>query len=203
MGLTELNRTFSSTLTSYNLDRMPTDQTLLQRAHQFEEKALAEIYDCFSPGIFRYAARLLGDADLAEECVAETFSRFLTALKKGNGPRDYLQAYLYRVAHNWITDYYRRKPLPAMPLDLELPSDPAGEPPQAVAQKMERQQVRAALALLTVDQRQVIVLKYLEDCGNEEIARVLNKPVGAIKALQHRAIAALSRLLQPKEGNSL
>ncbi len=182
---------------------MPSDQTLLQRAHQFEEQALTEIYDCFSPGIYHYAMRLLGDADLAEECVAETFSRFLTALRKRNGPRDYLQAYLYRVAHNWITDYYRRKHLPLVPLDPELQSDPEEEPPQAVAQKVERQQVRTALALLTADQRQVIVLKYLEDCGNEEIARVLNKPVGAIKALQHRAIAALHRLLLPKEGNRL
>jgi RNA polymerase sigma-70 factor (ECF subfamily) len=60
---------------------------------------------------------------------------------------------------------------------------------------MELQQVRSALALLTPDQRQVIMLKYLEDWENEEIAQALNKPVGAIKSLQHRAIESLRRLL--------
>ncbi len=181
---------------------MPTDQILLNRAHQFEEEALAEIYDCFSPGIYRYAIRLLGDVDLAEECVAETFSRFLIALRNGHGPRDFLQAYLYRVAHNWITDLYRKKDPADLPLDPELRSAPEGEPPQVVMEKLELQQVRSALALLTPDQRQVVALKYLEDCGNEEIALALNKPVGAIKALQHRAIGALRRLLV-KDGNGL
>jgi RNA polymerase sigma-70 factor (ECF subfamily) len=180
---------------------MPTDQNLLQRARRFEEQALAEIYDCFSPGIYRYAMRLLGDVDLAEDCVAETFSRFLLALRRGNGPRDFLQAYLYRVAHNWITDIYRKKGPVLLPLDLEFHPDPHGEPSRIVMEEMERQRVRAALAQLTPDQRQVVALKYLEDCDNEEIARALRKPVGAVKALQHRAIGALRRLLL-KEGNN-
>ena len=60
---------------------------------------------------------------------------------------------------------------------------------------MELQQVRSALALLTPDQRQVIMLKYLEEWENEDIARALNKPVGAVKSLQHRAIESLRRLL--------
>jgi DNA-directed RNA polymerase specialized sigma24 family protein len=50
--------------------------------------------------------RLLGHASLAEDCVAETFARFLKALQKRQGPRDHLQAYLYRIAHNWIVDLY-------------------------------------------------------------------------------------------------
>ena len=92
---------------------MTDDTELLQQAWRFEEQALAAIYDRFSPGLYRYAWRLLGDVHLAEECVAETFSRFLHALQGGRGPQEYLQAYLYRVAHNWITDYYRRRTPPA------------------------------------------------------------------------------------------
>jgi len=175
------------------------DQSLIRGAQKFEEDALAEIYDCFSPGIYRYAMRLLGDSDQAEECVSETFSRFLIALKNGGGPKDYLQAYLYRIAHNWITDFYRRQPPPELPLDLEFHQDPAGEPHQVVADDLEYQQVRTALALLTPDQRQVILLKYLEDWQNDEIAQALNKPVGAIKALQHRAIASLRRIFLKQE----
>ena len=96
---------------------MTSDQALLQRARHFDQQALGEIYDTYSPRLYRYAMRLLGEVELSEDCVAETFSRFLHALHGGGGPTDYLQAYLYRVAHNWITDQYRRQPPPPLSLD--------------------------------------------------------------------------------------
>ena len=178
---------------------MTDDTELLQQAWRFEEQALAAIYDRFSPGLYRYAWRLLGDVHLAEECVAETFSRFLHALQGGRGPQEYLQAYLYRVAHNWITDYYRRRTPPALPLDIELRAGTEADPQHAAAQTFEVARMRSALALLTPDQRQVVMLKYLEDMSNEEVARTVGKPVGAVKALQHRALAARRRLLVPQE----
>ena len=66
---------------------------------------------------------------------------------------------------------------------------------EQVAERVEQGNVRRALAMLTPEQRQVIVLKFLEEWENEEIAQVLGKPVGAIKALQHRALNTLRRLL--------
>jgi RNA polymerase sigma-70 factor (ECF subfamily) len=183
--------------------RNSPDQVILERAKRFEAQALEEIYDTFSPGIYRYAFRLLGDADLARECMSETFSRFLSALKRDSGPDNYLQAYLYRIAHNWITDYYRSKVPPSLPLDVNLRTDTAEEPHQVVADEMESQHLREALTLLTPDQRQVIVLKYLEDWENETIAQTLNKPVGAVKALQHRALDALRRIMTRYEDINL
>src|SRR5574338_47947 len=99
---------------------MNSESRLLESARRFDQAAFGEIYDSYSPGVFRYAVRLLGDVDLAEECVAETFSRFLKVLHNGGGPKDYLQAYLYQVAHHWITDYYRRRTIPELPLNDEL-----------------------------------------------------------------------------------
>ena len=96
------------------------DKAILERAKRFEAQALEEIFDCYSPGIYRYAFRLLGDTELARECMAETFSRFLNALKREGGPDNYLQAYLYRIAHNWITDHYRSSN-PTIPLDSSIP----------------------------------------------------------------------------------
>ena len=87
---------------------MSNEQDLLQRASKIETQALAEIYDSYSPGIYRYAMRLLGDMTLAEDCVAETFARFLKSLQEQRGPRNNLKAYLYRIAHNWIVDHYRK-----------------------------------------------------------------------------------------------
>jgi RNA polymerase sigma-70 factor (ECF subfamily) len=180
-----------------------TDRELLRRAQNHEVRALAEIYDRWSPALYRYAMRLLGEAGLAEECVAETFSRFLAALEHGRGPRDYLQAYLYRIAHNWITDHYRRSAPLTVPLDPGLHADAEAEPPRQVIAELERQQIRAALSQLTPDQRQVIVLKYVEEWDNEAIARALDKPVGAIKALQHRALERLRRILRSSRTGSV
>ena len=179
---------------------MTDEVTLLRRARRYDEQALVEIYDTLSPAIYAYAMRLLGDVDLAEDCVAETFSRFLNALSAGGGPKDYLKAYLYRVAHNWITDRYRHT-RPETPLDqnLELTADEKAEPHTSVVDKMERQELRAALALLTPEQRQVVTLKYLENLDNAEIAEALQKPVGAIKSLQHRALGTLRRILEGNE----
>jgi RNA polymerase sigma-70 factor (ECF subfamily) len=176
-----------------------SESNLLKRARCFDEQALTEVYDRYSNDIYRYAVRLLSDQDLAEECVAETFSRFLIALRGGGGPRSYLRAYLYRVAHNWITDYYRRRPLPELPLNPEIHSKAGSDPHQSLTEKLEREEVRAALFRLTPEQRQVIILKYLDGWKNEEIAQVLEKRVGAVKALQHRALNALRRLLVSEE----
>ncbi len=87
---------------------MIPEQELLTKAGQFDTRALTEIYDLYSPRLYRYAMRLLGDDCAAEDCVSETFSRFLKALQAGKGPRDYLQAYLFRAAHNLVVDHYRR-----------------------------------------------------------------------------------------------
>ena len=171
------------------------DQAIIERARSFESQALEEIFDKFSPGIYRYAYRLLGDEDLAQDCMSETFSRFLAALKRESGPDTFLQAYLYRIAHNWVTDYYRSKVPASLSLDDQGIVDPSSEPHQMGVNGMESLQLRAALTLLTPDQRQVIVLKYLDDWEIEAIAQALHKPVGAVKALQHRALAALRRIL--------
>lgn len=174
---------------------MASETELLQRAHAFDRQALAEIYDLYSPGLYRYALRLLGEASAAEDCVAETFSRFLHALRGGKGPREYLQAYLYRVAHNWITDQYRRQPPASLELDEQQP-DSAADPEEAAARRIRQARLRQALRRLTPDQQQVIALKYLEGWENEQIARALRKPVGAVKSLQHRALARLQRDLR-------
>lgn len=175
------------------------EAALLARARQFNDDALAEIYDRFSPALYAYAMRLTGDPNTADECVAEVFSRFLTALRHGKGPGEHLKAYLYRMAHNWITDLYRRA-RPEAELDPELRANDVVEPHVQAALRMEQQMLRSALGLLTPDQRQVIALRYLEELDNAEIAAVVQKPVGAVKALQHRALAALRRILAPEMG---
>lgn len=172
------------------------EQSLLQRASQLETQALAEIYDAYSPGIYRYAMRLLGDVTLAEDCVAETFARFLKSLREGRGPRDNLQAYLYRIAHNLVVDTYRSE-RETVELDDALRSE-ADVPEEEAAKQIRRKQVREAVRSLTPDQQMVIALKYLEEWSNEEVAQAIRKPVSAVKSLQHRALRSLYRILAEK-----
>lgn len=174
---------------------MSHEAELLSAARRFDENALAQVYDAYSTGIYRYAYRQLGQADLAEECTAETFHRLLGALEKGKGPQSNLRAYLYRVAHNWITDYFRNpnQASTEIPPDLE---DPNTEKPERTSERRDlAEMLREALAELTDNQRQVIVLRYLEGWNANDIAVVIEKPVGAVKALQHRGLAALRRNL--------
>jgi len=177
---------------------VPFAPELLELARQFDHPALAQIYDTYSPGLYRYAMRLLGDQNLAEDCVAETFSRFLQALQTKRGPDSYLQAYLYRMAHNWIVDHYRREPM--QPVELtEEHRDENADPEKDAGQHLRQERLRMAIKKITPEQQQVIALKYLEGWKNEEIARSLKKPVGAVKSLQHRALANLQRILNREE----
>jgi len=162
-------------------------------------QALAAIYDRYSPGLYAYAMRLLGDECQAEDCVSETFSRFLKGLRAGQGPEEHLQAYLYRIAHNWITDFYRRQPPPPFELDENLRAEPALQPDMQVDQRIEQDRVRGALRFLTPDQRQVIILRFLEGWENEEVAAAVKKPVSAVRALQYRALVALRKWLLGRE----
>jgi len=165
----------------------------------YSKQVLADLYEEHSPGLFRYAFRLLGDQDVAEECVSETFSRFLRAVRDGGGPRDNARAYLYRTAHNWVIDHYRRQPLPPLALDEELHTGEQEHVSQRVAKEMLQEKVRAALLRLPAEQQQVIQLRFLEDWSHEEVAAQVGKSIEATRALQHRAMTALRRMLLEKE----
>lgn len=155
---------------------------------------LIRLYKDLSPHLFRYAFRLLGDAGLAEECVSETFSRFLQALQNGHGPNSHVKGYLYRIAHNWVTDHYRSHAR-ELDLDSEWTEDPDYRPSRIAIGNQEKEQVRNALMQLTSEQRQVIMLRFFEQWQHEEIAASIGKTAEATRALQYRAISVLRRIL--------
>ena len=175
---------------------MFTDQgKLLEKARTFDQAALGEVYDLYSDALYAYAYKHVGDAQLAEDLVAEAFHRLLKAFSSGGGPTDHLQAYLYRITHNLITDTYRREPPPPLELQEDRLADEGQEPAGIVSERQEADLVRRALRLLTPDQLQVIVLRFLEGWSTSEIARIMEKSIGSVKAQQHRGLAALQRIL--------
>ena len=170
-----------------------------QRTRAPDKGSLAAIYDdCHQP-IYCYVYRLVGDVETARDLVADVFQRLLQAVQNGSGPDRNPKAWLYRTAHNLVVDYYRRQEHRRhLLLDEELVM--AGDDPVGIAERrISAAQVRAALHRLTPDQQQVIALKFLEGLSSQEVADVLEKPVGAVKALQHRALSALRRQLAAED----
>lgn len=158
-------------------------------------EVLASIYDEYHPLIYRYIYRQVGDSEVALDLAADVFRNLLSAVHRDKRTPDRMSAWLYRVAHNVVIDYYRRQKFRRhSPLEDDLPAEGV-DPADSVENNLSAAQVRAALMALSPDQRQVIILKFFEGCSNEEVAQVLAKPVGAVKSLQHRALAALHRAL--------
>jgi RNA polymerase sigma-70 factor (ECF subfamily) len=184
------------------MNMLLSEAELLQRARQADEQALGAIYDTYSPRLYGYAYRLSGEEALTKDVVAETFYRFLLALRGGGGPREHLAAYLYRVAYHLVVDHARRQPRADLSLEESLIAADA-DPGEGADEREAQARARAALWQLTAEQQQVIILKYFEGLSNGEVATALDKPVGAVKSLQSRALAALRRMLsQESEGVS-
>jgi RNA polymerase sigma-70 factor, ECF subfamily len=169
----------------------------LRQAQQGDSQALAAIYDRYHEAMYAYVYRRVGDVETARDLTSELFHRFLEALHKGTGPDQHLQAWLYRSAHNLVVDYYRRQQhRQHLPLDEAILA--GNENPAAAAEvALEASRVRHVFHYLTEEQQQVLALKFLQGLSNEEVAAVMDKPVGAVKALQHRGLKALQRHLAP------
>lgn len=159
------------------------------------KQVLIDLYEQHSPGIYRYAYRLLGNSDLAEDCVSETFSRFLQALQNGRGPTNNPQAYLYRIAHNWVTDHYRRPSIQQIELTPDINEDTNSNPSDLYSQNMELEKVRRALGKLPLEQQRVIIMRFLDDLSHAEVATAMGKTTEATRALQYRAITSLKSML--------
>ena len=177
-------------------------ESLLNRIHKFDTQALTEVYDTYSPKIYRYVYRRTGHVDTAQEITAETFHRLLVALKNKSGPVDNLSAWLYRVAHNLIVDFYRKHTQQEiLELEEESLASSLSEQDQGIQREFAAK-ARAALVQLTALQQQVIALRFLEGMSIKETAKIIQRDINAVKALQHRALNSLRRLVEESEGES-
>jgi RNA polymerase sigma-70 factor (ECF subfamily) len=169
----------------------------LALAKTFDRKTLAAIYDEYHTPIYRYISRQVEDMETARDLTSDVFNRFLNALESGQGPDKSIKSWLYRAAHNIVVDHYRRRKFHD---HLPLPEQVAAEghdPAYEAELSLAAGRVRSALQTLTPDQRQVITLKFLAGFSNAEVADIMDKPVGSVKALQHRGLASLQRQLIP------
>ena len=177
---------------------MTDERTLLERAKAYDKAALGELYDRHAPRIYAYVYRRVSDAHLAEELTGDVFVRVLKAIQSERFWENSFQAWLYRIAHNLVVDHYRRQSqVNDLALDEGLVA--AGDDPVSeVTKKLSHQQLGVAIDHLTANQQQVLALRFGEGMTAREVAGVVGKTVGAVEALQHRALAALRRILEKK-----
>ena len=174
---------------------MTSERALLQRARAFEEEALGELYDRYAPLIYAYLYRRVSDATVAEDLTSEVFLRMLTALRSDTDWHTSFRAWLYRVAHNLVVDHYRRRPpAPELALEEDLMADDV-DLESALADQLSRQRLQGAIRLLTPDQQQVLALRLGEGLTAREVARTMQRTVGSVEQLQHRALVSLRRIL--------
>jgi RNA polymerase sigma-70 factor (ECF subfamily) len=173
-----------------------SERALLKRARICDEEALGILYDQYAPLIYSYLYRRVHDAQIAEDLTSEVFVRMLQAIQSQKLWHTSFRGWLYRIAHNLVVDHYRKQPAAlALALDEELMADEE-DLDSALAEQLSRQRLQAAIGLLTSDQQQVLALRFGEQLPAREVAEIMGKSVGAVEALQHRALAALRRILQ-------
>ena len=170
--------------------RMRTQQ--VNKNTQMDRNRLRSLYEENNAGMYRYAYRLLGNRELAEECVSETFTRFLKVVQRGKKLDGNMKAYLYRMAHNWIVDYYRKEKPEDTLLDHTL-SDPGEHAENHILAKQQQEKLRKALIKLPEEQRMVIALRFLEDWSHDRVAEFLGKSIESTRALQYRALVNLRK----------
>lgn len=188
---------------------MIASEQLLERVRQLDSQALAEVYDRYAEPIYRYLFRYLGDAAQAEDLTGEVFLRLLQALGTRRAPRERIDAWLYRVAHNLAMDWFRQRrkhgnlSLHERPDELEreeLSGVRQEELPwQVLVKNQEEEQLRTALHRLTPEQQQVLLLRFGEGLKPAEVGALMGKSEGAIKVLQYRAVKRLKKLLAEEE----
>lgn len=175
------------------------DQTLLERVQQQDQQALAEVYDQYSDRIYQYLYYRLGDADVTADLTGEVFLALIKSLKKGKPPKTSLSGWLYSVARNLTADYIRTKGR-TVPLMENLVADAPSLTEKAHIAHL-RPALKEALIQLTEEQQHVIALRFGQGYSLNETAELMDKTVGAIKALQHRALASLGRLMPQEISN--
>lgn len=176
-------------------------ETLLARAHELDDEALAQIHDQYYPIVFRYARYRLDDEQLVEDIASEVFLRFLNTLHRGASEIRDLRAWLLGTTANLVNDHLRqkyRKPVENLEDFEHLTMD--STPEFTLEGSEQNRRVRQALLSLTDEQQHVLTLRFALDCSIEETARMMRKSTGAVKTLQFRAIASLRRLLERGDG---
>jgi len=174
-----------------------SEEALVEAARALEEGAWEEIYRRHAPQVYTYIYYRLGDRLAAEDLTSEVFVKAIAGIGKYTYRGTPLLAWLYRIAHNATADH-RKSAARLYGHEARLDED-FEEQGDALATLSERSDMLAAIRTLTEDQQQVVILRFYQGLNHAEVGRIMEKPEGAVKALQTRALRSLRRKITAAE----
>jgi RNA polymerase sigma-70 factor (ECF subfamily) len=168
---------------------------IIEHAKKDNADALARLCQYVYSRIYTYIFYRVKHREDAEDLAGEVILKMVRALKKQKGN---FHAWIYKIAGNAIIDFYRsraiRSEVSLSELHKEIPDDSAAFSEQVLTQKI----LREALNKVTEEQKQVIILRFIQGYNNKEVAKIMGKSVGAVKVLQYRALKSLRKYFERK-----
>jgi RNA polymerase sigma-70 factor (ECF subfamily) len=178
-------------------DARTAAETQIERLLALDALAWEQLYDQYFRGLRNFAYARTGSLEAAEDIASEVFAAAVKGIRTYRHRGAPIGAWLYRIARNLTADQVdRRRRRPQVPLEeTREPEAPAG----SLLQVEERDDLLRGMARLTREQQELIALRFFSDCSLEDTARAMSKSIGAVKVLQHRALASLRRQMTLKE----
>jgi RNA polymerase sigma-70 factor (ECF subfamily) len=170
---------------------------LVRRAQDGDAESFGQLYDCYVDVVFRFLHHRVGDRATAEDFTSETFVRALRRIDSLSFQGRDVGAWLITIARNIVLDHVKssRYRLEVPTADMRDADRATDGPEDAVLQRLSNAELMTGLAQLPVDQRECLVLRFLQGMSVAETAAAMRKKEGAVKALQHRAVRRLASLL--------
>ena len=171
-------------------------RVLVERAQHGDRDALEELYLLHFDRIYSYLHLSVGNRHDAEDLTTQTFLKMLEAIGRFRWRSVPFSAWLFRIAHNLAMDHFRTRR--RLQTEDEVPEPAGSEESSAEDQALDslgRAGMLELIERLSAEQRQVLTLKFLFGFVNAEVAGILGKSEGAVKSLQHRALASLEKQL--------
>ncbi|UCE98010.1 MAG: sigma-70 family RNA polymerase sigma factor [Dehalococcoidia bacterium] len=174
---------------------MQDEQELVKRAQQHNEEAFSELYELYFDKIYRYISLKIGNRIEAEDMTQQVFIKALHSISSFRWRGFPFSAWLFRIAHNLVVDHFRKKtrqPVSALD-DTVIVAD---DSPEKLAElKLDIEKLAMAVKKLTPAQQEVIALRFSSEFPIAQVAEIMGKSEGAVKALQHSAVVSLRKIL--------
>ena len=154
----------------------------------------SKIYDDYINKIYRFIFLKVNSQEIAEDLCSETFLRCWETFKKNENKIENIQAFLYQIARNLVTDHYRGKARVQLVSTEFMPiidPNPEIDLKEKSFVNSDIKTIRSALANLKEDYQNIIICHYIDDLSISETADILEKSQGAVRVMLHRALKAL------------
>jgi len=178
-----------------SLEQLAPVPDVIERARSGDRSAFGELYDTYIDAVYRYILYRVREPSDAEDLTSEVFTRAFANIHRYTWQGKSFLAWLYTIARNAVTDRRRRE---RPTVDLDDAYGVAEDGPTAHDRAVRGEQVdalRGAVKHLTTEQQEVLVLRFVENMSSRQVAKVLGKNEGAIRALQFRALGRLRKIL--------